>query len=275
MKTDFILSASLFALLLAGANPTRAALITAVPGPDDQGGMLMPMITLQATSGTGAAPTAGALHVAFDTSTTPIMKSLQQWSPGDWFAESAAWRADLGSAAGEGGTPAASAGAGDRFSNQYGFMFMSMNSPMMAAIPQGKSLAIRLVSISSELLQSYNYGGAADRWDEVFASVGDQVLWNGSMWHNYFTLPAAAEPGTYTAGFEIFLADASFTGGTGFVQYDTSALGAVADPNFTPAFVNYTWTVAAAVPEPASAAWLFGAAVFATSATHRRRRVIA
>ncbi len=254
---------------IAVAHVASAALITSVPGPDDQGGMLMPMVSIQATAGMGSNPTAGIINVSFAPPSVPALNSLEFWSPGDWFAESAAWRPDIGSPAGVGGTPLANAGAGDLFNNQYGFMFMGMGTMMMANIPTGKSLGIKLTSVSSSLLESYNYSSSANRWDQVFPTVNSQVLWNGSMWHNYFTLPASAPAGTYTATFSIFIADTPFTGTTGFAQYDAAAAAAVADPNFTAASVNYTW---AAVPEPSTVAMLVLGAGLAAVVHARRRR---
>jgi hypothetical protein len=231
--------------------------------------MLMPMVTITGADN-NTNPTSGTISVSFNPLTTPQMKSLEQWSPGSWFAETAAWRADLGSPAGVGGTPVANAGAGDLFNNQFGFMFMAM--PMMgtANIPSGKSLAIKLTSVSSPLLESYNYGNAVNRWDQVFANVGDQVLWNGSMWHNYFTLPSIAAPGTYTATFEIFIANTPFTGTTGFAQYDTAALSAQKDTNFTAASVTYNWVVP--IPEPSTYALLIGAGMLGVALLQRSRR---
>lgn len=244
--------------------------ISAVPGPDDQGGMKMPLVTIQASAGTGENPTAGAIAIGFTPGSTPVLQSLEAWSPGDWFADTANWRPDIGSPAGVGGTPLANAGNGDLFNNQYGFMFMSMGMPMMANVPTGKSLGIKLTGISSASLTSFNYGNAANRWDEVFPSVGSQVLWNGTMWHNYFTLPASASAGTYTAEFQIFIANTEFTGTTGFAQYDAAAAAALADPLFTPASVTYTWTVAP-VPEPSTIV-IVSAASLAVIPVLRRRR---
>jgi hypothetical protein len=237
---------ALLSILALAAN-TRAALITAPPGPDDQGGMIMPMVTITSTSGTGSNPTAGTVNISFSPPYAPVLKSTQEWVPGDWYAETAAWRADLGSPAGTGGTPLANAGNGGLFNNQHGFMFMSMGTTMMANVPTGGSLAIRLDSISSASLRSFNYGNAANRWDQVFNAVDSQVLWNGSMWHNYFTLPGDAPAGNYSATFEVFVADTPFTGTTGFAQYDSAALAASKNPNFTPAFVTYNFNV---IPEP-------------------------
>jgi len=261
-----ILSLFVLAGTVALSN-ARAGLITAVPGPDDQGGMLMPMVSITGTDDP-MDPTSGNITISFSPASTPLLSSLEQWSPGDWFADTAGWRVDLGSPAGVGGTPPANAGNGDLFNNQYGFMFMAM--PMMgsANIPTGKSLAIKLTAASSSLLESYNYVNAQNRWDQVFPTVGTQVLWNGSMWHNYFTLPSSALPGTYSATFEIFIANQTFTSGTGFADYTPSALAATPDGSFTPASVNYTWQV---VPEP-SALGLLAVVALGLPALLRKRR---
>ena len=212
----------------------------------------MPMVSITGADN-NANPTTGTITVNFNPTNTPALKSLEQWSPGNWFAETNSWRPDIGSPPGVGGTPEANAGAGDLFNNQYGFMFMA--NPMMgtAYVPAGKSLGIRLTSVSSPLLQSFNYVNSLNLWDNVFSAVDAQVLWNGSMWHNYFTMPGNTPPGTYTASFQIFMANQAFTAGTGYADYSPSALAATRDTNFTAATVNYTWT---AVPEPASGALL-------------------
>lgn len=242
---------------VAMAANTHAALITAVPGPDDQGGMIMPMVTITATAGTASDPTAGTINVNWSP-TTPVLRPLSYWSPGDWFAETAAWRADLSPLDGTVlGMPSVNAGNGDLFNNQYGFMFMAMPMMGMANVPAGNSLAIRLDSISSPDLLAFNYGNLDNRWDQVFTGVDTQVLWNGSMWHNYFTVPASTPLGTYTAGFEIFIASTPFTGGTGFAQYDAAALSAARNTNFTSAFVTHNFIV---IPEP-SIVILLGAGV--------------
>lgn len=233
------------------AATSGAALITAVPGPDDQGGMIMPMVTITATAGPNTDPTAGTINVNFNPNEIPVLRPLTEWSPGDWFAEGAAWRQDLSPVAGSvAGMPPANAGNGDLFNNQYGFMFMAMPMMGMANVPSGNSLGIRLDSIMTMDLRSFNYGNADNRWDQVFDGVDSQVLWNGTMWHNYFTMPADTAPGTYTAVFEIFIADIPFTGTTGFAQYNAAALNAGRNENFTSAFVTYDFTV---IPEPSAA----------------------
>jgi len=187
----------------------------------------MPMITLNGTT----------LNLAFNPLTVPQLRSLSDWSPGDTFVDSASWNAPLDPVD----------GLGSLFNNQYGFMFMA--NPMMGrdVIPVGRALGIRLQSRSSSLLESWNYVNSQNRFDEVFGGIGDQVLWSGSMWHNYFTVPTSAAPGTYTASFEVFVANTTFTVGTGFADYSPAARAALADPAYSVVTFHYTWDV---VPEP-------------------------
>jgi hypothetical protein len=180
----------------------------------------------------------------FSPASIPVLRSLQEWSPGNWFAPAASWRPDLGSPEGLGGTPAANAGNGDLFSNRYGFMFTTSGGtrPSVASLAANNmSMAIKLTSLSSSSLESYNYVNAQNRWDQV-----------------------------YTAQFEIFVADTPFTGTTGFAQYDATAAAAIANPNFTPGSLTYTFEV---VPEPSTTALLaLGVSGAAWFAAKRRRR---
>ena len=168
----------------------------------------------------------------------PVLAGLNTWSPGDTFQPTAAWYGPLDPVG----------GAGDLFNNQYGFTFMG-------TVPEGKALGLRLTSVSSPELQFFNYVNNQNRFDEVFADVGSQVLWNGSMWHNYVTAPNDLAPGTYTATFEVFIANATFTTGTGFADYTAGALAATQDNSYTPVTITYTWTV---VPEPSTGLLMAG-----------------
>lgn len=251
-KNIFLL---LCAALAASLPPARGGEITAVPGPDAQGGMIMPMVSITGFDDLNN-PASGTVSIMFSPSSVPVLRPLQEWSPGNWFATGASWRPDLGSSEGAGGTPAANAGSGDLFNNQYGFMFTTSGGtrPSIASLTANNlSMAIKLTSLSSPALESYNYVNAQNRWDQVFPTVDAQVLWNGNMWHSYFTLPSSAPAGTYTAQFELFVASTPFTGTTGWAQYDTFAADAVANPNFTPGSLTYTFEV---VPEPSTTALL-------------------
>jgi len=263
-----------FSAALAASLPlARGAEITAVPGPADQneGNMIMPMVSITGFDNLDN-PTSGTVSIMFSPTNVPVLRSLQYYKPGDWFAAGANWRPDIGSPEGVGDTPSASAGNGDLFNNQYRFMFTTSGGtrPSIASLTANNlSMAIKLTSLSSPALESYNYVNNQNRWDQVFPTEGSQVLWNGSMWHNYFTLPASAPAGTYTAQFEIFVADTPFTGTTGYAQYDAAAASAVANPNFTPRSLTYTFEV---VPEPSTTALLaLGLAGAALLAVKRSR----
>jgi hypothetical protein len=80
-------------------------------------------------------------------------------------------------------------------------------------------------------------------------------------------LPAATPAGTYTAQFEIFVADTPFTGTTGWAQYDSAAASALANPNFTPASLTYTFEV---VPEPGTFGLVAVAGLVAVPLLRRR-----
>lgn len=219
-----------------------ADLITGIPGPADQGGMIMPMISIQ-NADDPFNPSSGAIAIDFNPTEVATFRSLEEWSPGSWFAETAAWRPDLGSPEGVGGTPAANAGEGDLFNSQYGFMFMAMPMTGSAHIPEGKSLAIRMVEFSSDELRAFNYHNGQNLWDPIFDEATPHVLWNGAMWHNFFTLPAGAPGGVYTVTFEIYIVDQLFTAGTGPADYSQAARLAERDSAFLPALLEYTFRV--------------------------------
>lgn len=203
----------------------------------------MPMVTIRNADDFNN-PTRGEISIDFNPPTVPVLRSLQELSAGSWFAETAAWRNDLGSPEGVGGTPTAHAGNGDRFNSQHGFMFMAMPMMRAANLPEGKSLAIRLTGVSSAEMRAFNHVNSQNRWDPIFEETDAQVLWSGSMWHNFFTLPATAPAGTYTASFEVLIANRPFTPGTGFADYTPEARQAERDLNFASATVQYSFEVA-------------------------------
>ncbi|MFV0415246.1 MAG: hypothetical protein ACK5NG_02645 [Chthoniobacterales bacterium] len=215
----------------------QAAVIDYIPSPDDQGGMLMPMIDLGAASVAIIPPSGGVL---------PTLHSLEYWNPGDEFDPVSAWYSTLNT----------SSGNAQRFTSRYGFMFMDMGGNL----PLDQSIALRLISKSPEL-QIWNYGKSANRFESVLETANSQILWDGTMWHPVITLDNSAMTGVYTATFEAFVADAPFTSGTGFVDYSASALAAAQNSAFTPAQFILTWN-AAPIPEPSSLLFFVGASVF-------------
>jgi hypothetical protein len=216
----------LFLSLLTAATAIQVH-ATALPGPDDQGGMIMPMVMVNGHT----------LTLMFNLATTPVLGSLDYWhsinpnlpanlSPGDaWYSV-----VDPG-------------GNGSLINCQYGFTAAG------DFLPAELSLGIKLTAASSDLLQAWNYSSGSNRFDEVFSNIGDQVLWDGGMWHAYFTLPADIAPGLYSATFEIFVADESFTEGTGAADYSLSALNALPDDTYDTLTLTYQWAV---IPEPAA-----------------------
>lgn len=240
MKKLLALGASLAVVLTASVHAT---VLTALPGPDDQGGMLMPMIVLSGTT----------LSVMFTPpAEPPVLASLDHWSPGDTLEPTASWFGPLDPIG----------GTNDLFNNQYGFTFMG-------TVPGGKALGLRLTAMSSPEFRFFNYGNSANRFDQVFPALNSQVLWSGSMWHMYATAPDDLAPGVYTATFEVFIANTPFTPGTGFADYSPGALAATQDMGYSTATFTGTWNV---VPEP-SVTLLAGAGFTALLFLRRRATV--
>ena len=207
-----------FILLIA--LPLRASVLVALPGPDSLGaGMLMPEISI----------VGNALSVTSDTNDPlPQLAELNFWSPGDTLQSTASWYSLLDPVG----------GSGALFNCQYGFTSGG------GTLSSNESVGIRLLSRSSNLIQEWNYSRGANRFDLILQNVGSQVLWNGGMWHTYFTLPSTAAPGVYTETFQFFVAEGPFTPGTGDGDYSSNALNAVQDPNYIPVDLTLSWQVA-------------------------------
>lgn len=230
MKSIHLLASGLvFYLVTIGL--VHAMVLTTLPGPDDQGGMIMPMVYFdgQKFSVSGLTDTNGNVIG----STIAQLAPLTYWSPGNTLSTTSPWYGLLDPVGGQ----------GLAFGNRYGYMM----DPSSEFLPTGNSIGIRLVSSTSGI-SFYNYRSGLSGtalFDQVFlfnpAQGHDYVLWNGSMWHFY---AAVDSPGTYSATFEIFMANTTFHSGTGFVDYSTVALE---DTNYESALLNLTWVV---VPEP-------------------------
>lgn len=244
MKT---LTTFLVLLTAALAAPTaRATVLTSIPSPMAQGGMIMPTIMVSDSTSTLS------IIPAMDQS-VPLLASLDHWRMGDTFDPSATWYGKLDPTQGNA-----------LFSSRYGFTVDG------DPLPTGPSaLGIRLVSADAGL-QFWNYTDIAsgNRFDEVFTASRPLVLWNGGMWHDVVTLSNGSSPGTYSAVLEFFVADKNFTSGTGPVDYSPNALTAGAYAGYTSTTVNLTWT---AVPEPSTLA-LFGLAWAGLTAFSSRAR---
>jgi len=249
MKIFFRLIALSAALMSAQAQ----TVLTQIPDPDRQGGMIMPMVVVDADTQT--------LSLMFGAHPMPILQGLDSYVPDSTFQPSAAWYSLL--------APAPD-GAGALFSSRYGFTAMYATDTFL---PEAESLAIRALSFNSPNLAAWNYQSGQSFFDRIMGSDGaggyNQVLWDGSMWHTPFTLPADAGPGTYTATFEVYVVDSSAVtdGWVGYGNYSEEALAAPRDANYNSVDITYTWTV---VPEPS--AWALAAAGLAGLVIARLRK---
>ena len=229
-----------FLLFISSFIPARAGVLDYLPGPDDEDqGMIMPEISI---TGHTFSVYSGSVPGGYDGLVPPLpqLKSLNTWSPGNTFQPTADYYSLLDPVGGNGGL----------FNCQYGFTSGG------GTIPSGESVGIRLVSRSSDLIQEWNYWGdvgAGFHLDPILSNVGSQVLWQGTMWHTYFTLPSSAAPGIYSETFEFFVAKTPYTAGTGYGDYSPTALAAAQDTNYIPVDLTLYWQVA--VPEPST--WVF------------------
>lgn len=230
-------------LIFIALPQARSATLASIPTAMAQGGMIHINVTfLDQASGTFSSNAE---------SETPQMKPLALWSPGNNFDALSPWYMTL--------DPTQEA---RQYSNRFGFL---VDTGASSLIPSGKSLGIRMVS-STPGLGGYFYNTSGNgTFAPVFLTTGaarDYVLWNGTMWHTVFTMPASTPYGTaVTATFEFFLAD---TSAAGAVDYTTTA-SAAAGYSTTTQIVSWT-----AIPEPSTWALLLGAG--AASAVLRRRK---
>jgi hypothetical protein len=218
----------ILAVFLLGLSLVRGAIIDNLPNAMAQGGMIHIDVTfLDQASGTFAS------SLEFAGAVVPDLKPLSLYMPGDTINPSRPWYSLM--------DPTQQA---SMFSSRWGFRVDTDNSDNL---PLGNSIGLRMISSSPNLgAYFYNTSGAGT-FQPVFLTPGanhDYVLWNGTMWHPYFTMPANTPFGsTVSATFEFFLAD---TDATGNVDWTTTA-GAV--PGYSIGSQTITW---AAIPEPGS-----------------------
>lgn len=249
MKKLFVMLAVLFAVAFLTV-PARAIALTSRYSPAMEegnalgGGMLMPMAGMSGTTISVPPVSAGELS-AYTPSGTPVLATQDQWVPGSTYdssLSSTGWYNLL--------SPTSAGGQGLAFSNQYGFTAQSGLSTTLDNL--GLSLGIRLVS-SSAGLTFYN---TPSTFHQVFAGGDDYVLWSGvGMWHLYAAVAPTEVPTTFTADFEIFVADTRIGTTSGGVDETTTANH---QSGYTPGTITLTWTT---VPEPSTYGLLGTAAV--------------
>lgn len=183
MKNKFIrctFGAACVVWAAGAAASASAATLTNVPM---QGGMLMAMLSYNASA--GALMAMSPMDAA---QLTPLLAS----NPGDGFDPADPWYESLDPSR-----------QGLAFSRRIGFSMDTASD----LIPAGTAIWIRKLS-SSPGLGAYRYRSSAPKaWEPILGTAGstNALQWDGSMFHPCFAAPPGA--GTYTATFEAFLVD--------------------------------------------------------------------
>lgn len=251
-------------LLTAGTPAAQANTLDAIPGPDDTGGMVMPMVGLDFDT------QAVSIHM-HQGSTVPIYSLQQYLVNGSYPYADAVFNPAL---AAEPWYDLLDPTAQHLpFSNRFGFMLSSGNAHL---IPLGSYVFIKATDVT-EGLKIYDLGHRGDDWgQEPDASGWHQVFGEGNfggtlspeldnvavwgdsesikMWHPIALVPSE---GLYSARFEFYLGDGN---------------GHALD-GWTSASITLHWD-AAAVPEPRTTALLVASAMAAATLLRRRKRTL-
>lgn len=207
MKTFY-----LTALLFAVAARSGATVLTTLPTPMNQGGMIHINVAFnETTSLLTAAPETG----------TPVIKPLSVWKPGDTFSPTSPWHSTL--------DPSQAAGM---FNSQFGLVLFESDP-----LPAGSQIMVGLVSTTPGLEVFQWKNTDPQNFNGILGTDGSATSWNwGSvahgMTHPMFVMPAGSS-GVASATLSFTLSDAS----------------GVALPGYTPVQTTLNFTV---VPEPSA-----------------------
>lgn len=202
----------LTASLLAIAARSSATVLTTLPTPMSQGGMIHINIAFnEGTSVLTAEPEAG----------TPVIKPLSAWKPGDTFSPSSPWYSTL--------DPTQAAGM---FNSQFGLVLFNSDP-----LPAGSQIMVGLVSATPGLEVFQWKNTDPQNFTGILGTNSSATSWNwGSvahgMTHPMFVMPAGSS-GTASATLSFTLSDAS----------------GVALPGYSPAQATLNFTMA---PEPST-----------------------
>lgn len=172
-------------LALASA-PVGATVLTNLPTPMDQGGMIHINVALSGAI-LSAAPEAGV----------PVLKPLSAWKPGDSLDPVSPWYATL--------DPAQAAGL---FNSQFGFVLFESDP-----LPAGSKIMIELVS-GTPGLEVFRWRNTAPQlFDPILGTDGSAASWDWGtvshgMMHPMFVMPAGSN-GAAGATFSFTLTDSA------------------------------------------------------------------
>lgn len=206
----------LFLSVLQGA----ATVLTNLPNPMDQGGMIHINVSLQ-----------GSNLVALPEAGTPVIQPMSAWKPGDSLDPASPWYATL--------DPTQGAGL---FNSRFGLL---IDAGATDPLPDGSKIMVGWVS-GTPGLQSFRFRNtpAPQLFDGIMGTNGSPVSWDWStvshgMMHPVFVMPAGSS-GSASATLSFTLVDASYVPLAGY--------------NPTQATLNFS-----VVPEPSSLALTAGA----------------
>ncbi|MCP5543451.1 MAG: hypothetical protein H7A49_06050 [Akkermansiaceae bacterium] len=196
----------------AAVSSAQAAVLTTLPTPVQQGGMIHINISLQ-----------GSDLVAHPESGTPVIQPLAAWSPGDTFDAASPWYSTL--------DPSQSAGL---FNSQFGLL---IDAGSTDPLPDGSKIMVGWVSGTANLDVYQWKNTAVQAFNPMLGTDGSSTEWDWStvshgMMHPLFVMPAGSS-GAATATLSFTLTD---SGGVPLAGY-----------NATSATLNFT-----VVPEPSA-----------------------
>jgi hypothetical protein len=207
--------------ILLSAVPATAAVLSTLPTPMDQGGMIHINVSLQ-----------GANIVALPESGTPVVQPLSAWKPGDTLDAVSPWYSTL--------DPTQGAGL---FNSRFGLL---IDAGATDPLPSGSKIMVAWVSGTAGL-QTYRWRNSPtpQLFDGIMGTGGSATSWDWStvshgMMHPLFVMPAGSS-GDAAATLSFTLVDSSNVPLAGY--------------NPTQATLNFS-----VIPEPSTLALSAGAA---------------
>lgn len=190
---------SIITIVTLTSLPLGATVLTLLPGPMDQGGMIHINVALNGTSLT-AAPEPG----------TPDLKPLSSWKPGDTLDPASPWYATL--------DPAQAAGL---FNSRFGLVLFESDP-----LPADTKIMVSWVS-GTPGLEAFRWRNSAPQlFDPILGTDGSAVAWDWStvshgMMHPVFVMPAGSS-GTANMTLAFTLTDSTGTPVPGYTAAQTT-----------------------------------------------------